>query len=150
MVRRVLNVMRAGMLGDKTDQTFIPCEARNLDRFLLQAFIGEEFKVAIFKPEVNRANIGNKRAGNEINNARQTAIKTTTFCHKRPEPRHKNARGNSAYRARRPVRWGHQLLKFCPQLSASSPYAVCRARTASSVYDESIRTEILISDVEMT
>ena len=34
--------------------------------------------------------------------------------------------------------------------SSSNPNAVCKLRTASSVYSASIKTDILISDVEMT
>ena len=100
MVRRVLNVLRARLCHNETDQAFIRREARALHRFRFEAFGGYEFEIAILKAEIDRAHIGHEGPRDQLNDTGQTPIQTASFGHKLPQPRHENARRNSSYRTK--------------------------------------------------
>ena len=96
MVRCVLDILRARLCHNQTNQAFIRCEARALYRFRFQAFSGDEFKVTVFEAEIDGTHIAHEGARDEFHNTGQTSIQATPLGHELTEPRHQNARRNSS------------------------------------------------------
>ncbi len=108
-MRRVLDIHWLCARRDQTDQTFIGHQACGLHRFRLQAFCRDQFELAGFKPQVNRANVSNERAGNKLDNTAETPIQAKAISHQRPEPRHEDARCYGTNGSVRPVDPGHDF-----------------------------------------